>query len=119
MKNPIVSSNQHFQEISQLFFIRYQFFKYLNAVLFSRSGQVSENQQQTHSSTQPPSIAQEMAQEDTTRLRITIESGMELLTQTIAEDLNRLQSLQVVSNMMRSGFREDLEHIVQVGKPRL
>ena len=56
------------------------------------------------------------AQEDTARLRITIESGMELLTQTIAEDLNRLQSLQVVSNMMRSGFREDLEDMVQVGK---
>lgn len=88
----------------------------MNTVFFSRSAQVSANQQQANSSTQPPSAVQEMAQEDTTRLRITIESGMELLTQTIAEDLNRLQSLQVVSNMMRSGFREDLEHMVQVGK---
>ena len=47
-------------------------------------------------------------------LQITIETGLQLLTESITEDLNRLQSLQVVSNMLRTDFRDTLEDMVQV-----
>jgi len=38
---------------------------------------------------------------------------MELLAQSIADDLNRLESLHVVSGMLRGNFRNNLEHMVQ------
>lgn len=86
-------------------------------LLRNRSATVRSNQFQSDPHALPStnhSISpQNIAHENANRLQITIESGLDILTQTIAEDLNRLQSLQVVSNMMQSNFREELENMVQ------
>jgi len=65
----------------------------------------------------PPQPAQQSAPEpqdgSTASFGITIDAGMELLAQSIADDLNRLESLHVVSGMLRGDFRSDLEAMVQ------
>jgi len=43
----------------------------------------------------------------------TIDAGMQLLAQSISDDLNRLESLHVVSGMLHGDFRTNLEHMVQ------
>ena len=64
---------------------------------------------------QPPSHQQiPRNQAHTANLQITIETSLQILTESITEDLNRLQSLQVVSNMLRTDFRDTLENMVQV-----
>jgi len=49
----------------------------------------------------------------TSSFGITFDAGLQLLAQNIVDDLNTLQSLQVVSNMLRGDFRNDLETMVQ------
>ena len=47
-------------------------------------------------------------------LQNSVDVSVQLLTESIATDLTRLQSLQVVSNMLRTDFRQDLERLVEV-----
>jgi len=75
------------------------------------------NTQQPRSSTipsvEPTFNRSQQPTQASNNLQITLESGMQLLTESITEDLNRLQSLQVVSNMLRGDFREELEVMVE------
>ncbi|XP_057312548.1 E3 ubiquitin-protein ligase LRSAM1-like [Hydractinia symbiolongicarpus] len=71
------------------------------------------SQNTTSSIPTPPPLTAIPESPQTTNLQITIETGLQLLTESITEDLTRLQSLQVVSNMLRSDFPDQLESIVR------
>ena len=57
----------------------------------------------------PPSIRQQSS-----TLQRSVEQSVQLLTESIATDITRLQSLQVVSNLLQDDFRHELENLVQV-----
>ena len=59
----------------------------------------------------PPSISQQSS-----NLQRSVEQSVQLLTESIATDITRLQSLQVVSNLLQDDFRHELENLVQVCK---
>lgn len=46
-------------------------------------------------------------------LQNSVDVSVQLLTESIATDLTRLQSLQVVSNILRTDFRQELERLVE------
>jgi len=56
----------------------------------------------------PPSISQQSS-----NLQRSVEQSVQLLTESIATDITRLQSLQVVSNLLQDDFRHELENLVQ------
>jgi len=70
--------------------------------------QVIERQQQRQQQ------QQQQQQQQNTPLQNTFEASVQLLTENIATDITRLQSLQVVSNMLHADFRLELENMVQV-----
>lgn len=51
---------------------------------------------------------------DPALLQSTVQASVQILTESIATDITRLQSLQVVSNMLQDDFRDELENMVQV-----
>jgi len=50
---------------------------------------------------------------DPALLQSTVQASVQILTESIATDITRLQSLQVVSNMLQDDFRDELENMVQ------
>jgi len=63
----------------------------------------STQQQQQQQQQQQPSVS----------LQDTVQASVHMLTESIATDLTRLQSLQVVNNMLRTDFRQELETMMQ------
>ena len=57
---------------------------------------------------------QQQHQQSPTILQRSVEASVQLLTESIATDITRLQSLQVVSNLLQDDFRNELENLVQV-----
>lgn len=64
----------------------------------------------------PPPFDTSIAENEpsNTSVGMSIESSLQLLAENITDDLNTLDSLQVVSNMLDGGFRNELEDLMMV-----
>ncbi len=54
------------------------------------------------------------AASDIEQLQIAVNVGVQMLSETIEEDLTQLHHLRVVSSALNADFRNDLERLVQV-----
>ena len=54
------------------------------------------------------------AASDIEQLHRVIDAGVQVLSETIEEDLTHLHHLHVVSSVLTGGFRDDLERLFQV-----
>ena len=74
------------------------------------------NRQQPAVIPPPPPPPQPSVNQQSSTLQRSVEESVQLLTESIATDITRLQSLQVVSNLLQDDFRQELESLVQVLK---
>jgi len=67
----------------------------------------------SHGIPAPPPMAPPIQPPQQSVLQNTVDVSVELLAESISTDITRLQSLQVVSNILRTDFRSELETLIQ------